>query len=88
MNVAEQRDKDGWYERARRGEVEDFTGVNSPYEAPTAPEVHIRSDTESVNDAATRVIAKLEGKELIPGRFDDAAAQDEIRRRLASLGFQ
>jgi len=30
----------------------------------------------------------LEEKELIPGRFDDAKAQDEIRRRLASLGFQ
>jgi adenylyl-sulfate kinase len=88
VDVAEQRDKDGWYARARRGEVEDFTGVNSPYEAPTAPEVHIHSDTESVNDAAPRVIARLEEMELIPGRFDDAKAQDEIRRRLASLGFQ
>lgn len=88
IEVAEQRDEDGWYARARRGEVEDFTGVNSPYEAPTAPEVHIRSDSESVNEAATRVIAKLEEMDLIPSRFDDAKAQDEIRRRLASLGFQ
>ena len=88
VEVAEQRDEDGWYSRARRGEVEDFTGVNSPYEAPTAPEVHIRSDSETVNEAATRVIAKLEEMDLIPSRFDDAKAQDEIRRRLASLGFQ
>jgi adenylyl-sulfate kinase len=88
VEVAESRDKDGWYARARRGEVDDFTGVNSPYEAPTTPEVLIRSDQESVHDAASRVIAKLETMDLVPGRFDDAKAQDEIRRRLASLGFQ
>ncbi|HEX6314746.1 MAG TPA: adenylyl-sulfate kinase, partial [Gemmatimonadaceae bacterium] len=37
VEVAEQRDTDGWYERARRGEVEEFTGVNAPYEAPESP---------------------------------------------------
>jgi adenylyl-sulfate kinase len=86
--VAEQRDTDGWYARARRGEVEDFTGVNAPYEPPLSPEVHIRSDQESVDAATTRVIARLEDLEIIPRGFDEVRAQDEIRRRLAALGFQ
>ena len=73
VDVAEQRDTDGWYQRARRGEVEEFTGVNAPYEPPLVPEVHIRSDRESVDEAASRVIAKLEGMSIIPD-FDEARA--------------
>jgi len=88
VEVAEQRDRDGWYARARRGEVEDFTGVNAPYEPPLAPEVHLRSDRESIDETATRVVVRLEELDLIPRGFDEARAQDEIRRRLAALGFQ
>lgn len=88
VEVAEHRDSDGWYARARRGEVEEFTGVNAPYEPPVSPEVHIHSDLETVDVAVTKVIARLEDLELIPRSFDEARAQDEIRRRLAALGFQ
>ena len=84
--VAEQRDTDGWYARARRGEVEEFTGVNAPYEAPVAPEVHIHSDQESVYEAAARVMSRLEELHIIP-RADEGRTQDEIRRRLAELGY-
>jgi adenylyl-sulfate kinase len=87
VEVAEQRDHDGWYARARRGEVLDFTGVNAPYEPPTAPEVHIRSDQESVDEAATRVLARLEDLELIPRVDDEEKAREEIRKRLAALGY-
>ncbi|HEY5547139.1 MAG TPA: adenylyl-sulfate kinase [Gemmatimonadaceae bacterium] len=85
--VAEARDRDGWYARARRGEVQDFTGVNAPYEPPDSPEVHIRSDQESVDDAATRVLARLEDLELIRRVDDEAKAREEIRKRLAALGY-
>jgi adenylyl-sulfate kinase len=84
--VAEHRDSDGWYARARRGEVEEFTGVNAPYEPPTSPEVHIRSDQESVQDAAAKVITRLEELQFIP-RVVDARAQEEMRKRLAALGY-
>jgi adenylyl-sulfate kinase len=87
VEVAEKRDRDGWYARARRGEVQDFTGVNAPYEPPTSPEVHIRSDHESVDDAATRVLARLEDLELVPRVDDEAKAREEIRKRLAALGY-
>jgi adenylyl-sulfate kinase len=86
--VAEQRDADGWYARARRGEVEEFTGVNAPYEPPPSPEVHINSDQESVADAVSRVIAKLRQLEIIPRSDDELLVQAEIRRRLAALGYE
>ena len=41
-----------------------------------------------MEDAAARVIARLEDLDIIPRQFDEARAQDEIRRRLAALGFQ
>jgi len=84
--VAEQRDSDGWYAKARRGEVEEFTGVNAPYEAPLSPEVHIRSDRESVQDSAAKVIARLEELQYIP-RAADERSQEEMKKRLAALGY-
>lgn len=86
VEIAETRDTDGWYARARRGEVEEFTGVNAPYEPPISPEVHIHSDRESVEVAADRVIACLQERQLIP-REAEERAQDEIRKRLAALGY-
>lgn len=89
LAVAESRDADGLYARARRGEIEEFTGVNAPYEAPLEPEVHIRSDAEQVSSAAWKVIRSLELIGIIPP--DDAATprpqEDEVRRRLAALGY-
>jgi adenylyl-sulfate kinase len=86
VDVAEQRDTDGWYERARRHEVEEFTGVNAPYEPPSAPEVHIRSDVEPARDAAAKVMAHLEEIRVIP-RVVDQHTQDELKRRLSALGY-
>jgi adenylyl-sulfate kinase len=86
LPVAESRDSDGWYARARRGEVSDFTGVNAPYEAPVNPEVHIRSDVESVDEAADKVLTRLEELHLIP-RVDEERAQSEMQKRLSALGY-
>jgi adenylyl-sulfate kinase len=89
VEVAEARDSDGMYARARRGEIEEFTGVNAPYEPPTAPEVHIRADRESAVDAAWKVTRTLEMIGVIPEGPAAAGAsqEDDIRRRLASLGY-
>jgi adenylyl-sulfate kinase len=85
--VAEQRDRDGWYARARRGEVEEFTGVNAPYEPPGAPEVHIRSDLESVEHASAKVVARLEELEVIPRIDEESLTRELVRKRLAALGY-
>ncbi len=87
--VAESRDTDGMYARARRGEIAEFTGVNAPYEAPQSPEVHIHADAERVEDGAWKVMRTLEMVGIIPGAPETERTQqeDDIRRRLASLGY-
>ena len=89
--VAERRDSEGLYARARSGEIEDFTGVTAPYEPPESPEVHIQSDRESVESAAAKVVKTLELIGIIPVAEGhdrlNIADEDEVRRRLAGLGY-
>ena len=60
IEVCEARDPKGLYKKARAGEISNFTGIDAPYEAPQAPEVHLDTDTLSVDEAAARVVACLE----------------------------
>ena len=62
LAVAEARDAKGLYARARRGELPHFTGIDSPYEAPEAPEIHLRADQMSVAQAADGVMAWLDAR--------------------------
>jgi adenylyl-sulfate kinase len=87
IQVAEQRDTEGLYARARAGVIEDFTGVSDPYEPPERPEVHIRSHEESVASAATKVVKTLELLQLIPTVDDGFPDAEELRRRLRGLGY-
>jgi bifunctional enzyme CysN/CysC len=59
IEVAERRDPKGLYRKARAGELANFTGIDSPYERPTHPEVHIETDLISAEDAADQVIERL-----------------------------
>jgi len=59
LEVAEERDVKGLYKRARSGQLPNFTGIDSPYEAPLHPEVHIDSSFESAEDAADEVFRVL-----------------------------
>ncbi len=54
------RDVKGLYKKAIAGEVKNFTGVSDPYEAPLNPEVHCRTDRESVDESVSKIIKKLE----------------------------
>ncbi|MBO9545546.1 sulfate adenylyltransferase subunit CysN [Caulobacter sp.] len=64
LAVAEARDVKGLYKKARSGQLKNFTGVDSPYEAPEAPELRI--DTTSIDpvEAAEKIVAWLEGQEI------------------------
>lgn len=66
VEVAEQRDPKGLYKKARAGIIKDFTGISAPYEAPDAPEIHIRSDKVSVEDAVVQIVEYLKSKDLLP----------------------
>ena len=59
LSVAETRDAKGLYKKARAGNLKNFTGIDSPYEAPENPEIEINTDDMSVEDAAERVIKGL-----------------------------
>src|SRR5581483_9938885 len=59
IEVAEQRDAKGLYKKARRGELKNFTGIDSPYEPPARPEIHIHAASSAPDDAAEQVVAKL-----------------------------
>ena len=59
LALAEQRDPKGLYQKARRGELKNFTGIDSPYEAPVAPDIHIDTRSESAEAAAERIVEAL-----------------------------
>ena len=61
LDVVEARDIKGLYAKARRGEIANFTGVSSPYEAPLEPDLHLQTDQMSPEAAAEAVIARLRG---------------------------
>ncbi|HEX4706075.1 MAG TPA: sulfate adenylyltransferase subunit CysN [Pseudonocardiaceae bacterium] len=56
LAVAEQRDPKGLYRKARRGDLANFTGIDSPYEAPLDPDVHLDTTRQSPEDAVEAVI--------------------------------
>lgn len=59
LSVAEQRDPKGLYKKARRGDLKNFTGIDSPYEQPENPEVRIDTTVSAPEDAAESIVAHL-----------------------------
>ncbi|MBS7543789.1 sulfate adenylyltransferase subunit CysN [Ancylobacter oerskovii] len=59
LEVAERRDPKGLYARARRGEIKNFTGIDSPYEAPAEPEIHLAAGERSPEALADDIVAYL-----------------------------
>ena len=66
LEAAEQRDRKGLYRKARAGELPHFSGIDSPYEPPQAPEVGIDTVTSSVPESAARIIAHLRATGIVP----------------------
>ena len=59
LEVCEQRDTKGLYAKARAGELSDFTGISSPYEAPESPEVLLPTEQMSVDECVDGIVAAL-----------------------------
>ncbi|MDQ5812003.1 MAG: adenylyl-sulfate kinase [Actinomycetota bacterium] len=60
LEVAAERDVKGLYKKAFAGEIEQFTGVSDPYEPPAAPDLILKTDEETPEESARKVIEKLE----------------------------
>ena len=68
LTVAETRDPKGLYKKARRGDLKNFTGIDSPYEAPERPEIRIDTTSVSPAEAAEVIVAYLQRRGLLqPG---------------------
>ncbi|MAJ68804.1 MAG: adenylyl-sulfate kinase [Alteromonadaceae bacterium TMED7] len=65
LEVCEQRDPKGLYKKARSGEIKHFTGIDSTYEAPQSPEVHLQYQDEPAEQTAERLFNLLEEKGLL-----------------------
>jgi bifunctional enzyme CysN/CysC len=65
VELAAERDRKGLYAKAERGELENLTGVDAPYEAPEDPEVHLDMAELGVEEAAERVVRLLRERNLI-----------------------
>ena len=62
LEVAEQRDVKGLYKRARAGKIKNFTGIDSEYQQPSDPEIHIKTVEMSAEDAAAKIVDYLASK--------------------------
>ncbi len=59
VTVCEERDVKGLYRRARVGEIKDFTGISSPYEEPSHPELSIDTNSHSIDECVEQILAYL-----------------------------
>jgi adenylylsulfate kinase-like enzyme len=62
IEECERRDVKGLYEKARRGEIKNFTGIDDPYEAPLRPDLVLDTTNVSVPDAGGQVLGLLRGR--------------------------
>ena len=76
LEVCEQRDTKGLYARARRGEIEGFTGIDDPYEAPQHPEIRVETLDYSVEENARIILSRLIEKGFV--------REDPAQERVAS----
>ncbi len=84
------RDPKGLYEKALKGEIQNFTGISDPYEPPDAAEVVVNTAAEDVETSLHKIIATLEAMAYIPagdGRGYSDAEEETIKQRLRDLGY-
>jgi adenylyl-sulfate kinase len=77
IEVLAERDVKGLYKKALAGEIKNFTGVDDPYESPLHAEVVVETDSETPDESAARIIAKLEEMSLVAVHTNDYSAEDE-----------
>ncbi|MAF41842.1 MAG: adenylyl-sulfate kinase [Cyanobium sp. ARS6] len=68
LNVCEQRDTKGLYAKARAGEINEFTGISSPYEAPDTPELSVDTGSADLENCVDQVVNELVSRNIIPAQ--------------------
>lgn len=75
LEECERRDPKGMYKRARANLMQNFTGISAPYERPTQPDVHIRTETMSITEAVALVCDHLETVATVRDESEATAAE-------------
>ncbi len=68
LNKAQKRDPKGLYRRAKKGKIDNFTGISAPYQEPTDPELIINTDKQSVTESKNKVLTYLKKRNIIEGK--------------------
>jgi len=66
VGECENRDPKGLWQRTRKGEIEEFTGVSAPYEEPLTPEIIVQTDKYGLEECAEQIMRHLEEQGVIP----------------------
>ncbi|GAA0821479.1 hypothetical protein GCM10009111_28540 [Colwellia asteriadis] len=66
ISICEQRDPKGLYKKARAGEIKDFTGIDSSYDVPQAPQIHVKTAEQSIEQCAQQIVNHLIAQGFIP----------------------
>jgi len=66
LDTVVERDVKGLYKRAMAGDIPNFTGISDPYEAPTDPDIHIKTDQSTPLECANKILENLEDRGLVP----------------------
>jgi adenylylsulfate kinase-like enzyme len=65
LEVCEQRDVKGLYQKARAGQIKEFTGISAPYEPPAKPELTLRTDRQSVEESVAAIVGLLAQRRVL-----------------------
>jgi adenylylsulfate kinase len=74
ITTAIARDVKGLYLHALNGEIPHFTGISDRYEPPLRPDVHINTDSQSLDESFVEVICALEDRQWLPGQYSQLVA--------------
>ncbi|XP_053306004.1 bifunctional 3'-phosphoadenosine 5'-phosphosulfate synthase 2 isoform X1 [Spea bombifrons] len=66
LNICESRDVKGLYKKARAGEIKGFTGIDSEYEKPEAPELVLKTNVHGVNECIQQIVELLQEQSIVP----------------------
>ena len=75
LEECERRDVKGLYKKARSGDLPDFTGISSPYEAPDCPDARIDTSDRKIQECVDQILQALEERQLLPARVASVSQQ-------------
>lgn len=65
LSVCEQRDPKGLYKKVRKGEIKEFTRIDSPYEPPESPEIHLKTEELTIEESVEKILRFIKDKKII-----------------------